>query len=299
MYKIAILTEDIKQDIHSAELFEQASERAQAFILHPKDLQLEVNLSTPVIKSSNSSIYDLDAIIVRHLDQGLDTDLQFDLLSQLQQAGVLLINRCQALQITESKALTYYLLSVYGFPIIESLITQNEEKAIEFTSQYDDVVLKPLYGHLGQDMSRASEVDNYKQEIRRLIDGYGSVFVQRFVQSKGKDVRAFVIDDHVTAAIERQSTTGWKSNISQGGKAKKITLEKDLRNMAVKATQIIGLDYCGLDMISENGSTYILELNGSPAWMGVEQATGKNIAEELISMIIRKLNDRRKSNQFI
>ncbi len=289
MYKIGILTPDLKEDFHSAELFEQASQRAQAYLIQPKNLKLEINRNTPIISSASLNIYDLDALIIRRLDQHGDSDFQFDLLCQLQQSGVVLFNSCQSLQVTESKALTSYLLSLYGFPVIDSLVTQKVNEALDFASRYSDVVIKPLYGQLGQDVYKLSELKEPANVIEMLIEKSGSVFVQRFIESDGKDLRVFVVDDRVVASIERQSTTGWKSNISQGAKAKKFTLSKELRDMAVKVSQIIGLDYCGIDIIVENEKPYILELNGSPAWQGVKSTTGKDVASEIISAIIKKL----------
>jgi len=299
MYRIGILTDNLEEDFHSAELFEEASNRANAYYIRPRELELTISRNTPLIKAGKISLYDLDALIVRHLDGNFDTDLQFDLLSQLQQSGVLLVNSCQSLQISESKALTHYLLSLYGLPVVESLSTQEPAKAFRFASRFCDAIIKPLYGQLGEDVLRLSELQNPEQEIAAFIDNYGSVNVQQYVEAGGRDKRVFVIDDHVSAVIERQAQEGWKSNIFQGAKAQKIELSKNLRDLAVKASQIIGLSYSGIDFISGNGRTYILELNGSAAWSGVEEATGKNIAAEIISFVLRKLEKRRKTGQFI
>lgn len=296
MFKIGILTNDIKEDYHSAQLFEEASSRAQAFYLQPADLELSISKNKTSIRSG---AMELDALIIRRLDQRSDTDLQYDLLSQIQRSGVLTVNSCQALSVTESKALTSYLLAIYGLPIIESLATQQHEKAFGFMKRFNDVVIKPMYGHLGQDVFRASEVADPKKLISNLINKYGSVFVQRYIETNGKDIRVFVVDDHVCAAIQRQASSGWKTNIFSGAGAKKINLSKDLRDMAVKASQIAGLDYCGVDLIRENGRSYILELNGSPAWAGASEATGKDIANEIISTILKKLQNFRKTGQYI
>lgn len=298
MFKIGILTDDIKKDFHSAQLFEEASGRAETYYLHPQELQLEINKKMALIKPGNLPSK-LDALIIRRLDQSLDTDLQFDLLSQLQRLGVVLVNSYQALSITESKALTSYLLAIYGLPVIESLATQQIMQASRFMSQFNDVIIKPLYGHLGEDVFKASELENAQELISQLINKYGSVFVQRYVEANGRDIRAFVISDHVSAAIERKAEGGWKTNIFQGAKPKKISLSKELRDIAVKASQIAGLDYCGVDLISENGKTFVLELNGSPAWSGVSGATGKNIAAEIISAVIKKLQSYRRTGQII
>ncbi len=299
MYKIGILTNNIKKDTHSAELFERASQRAKSYILRPQDLELEINSGVPVIKVGQVNAYDLDAIIVRHLDQLTDADFQFDILSQLQQAGVLVINSYQSLQIAESKALSSYLLAAYGFPVVDSMVTQDVNNALHYASRFDDVVVKILYGQLGQELYRFSELGEPREKIARLIEKYGSVMLQRFIESKGTDIRAFVVDDHVSAAIERTSATGWISNISKGAVARKIILSEDLRDMAIKATQVMGLDYCGIDMISQNGVTYILELNGSPSWEGVQEVTGKKIADEIISSVLKKIRMRAALGQRI
>ncbi len=299
MYKLGILTNDIKKDFHAAELLEKASSRADIFAIQPKDLEFKICRNVPVIKAGNINAYGLNAVFVRHLDNRFDTELQFDLLKELQQAGILLINSYNSLQIVESKAMTSYLLALYGLPVIECLVTQQAGNALSFFADYGDVVVKPLYSNLGSDLFRLKDYKKPKRIIVDLIAKYGSIYLERYINSGGKDKRVFVVDDHVVAAIERKAQRGFKTSLFQGGKAKNISLSKQLRDMAIKASQILGLDYSGVDIITEDGCSYILELNGSPSWAGVKEATGKDIAAEIVSATIKKLKKYNKTGQFI
>jgi ribosomal protein S6--L-glutamate ligase len=65
--------------------------------------------------------------------------------------------------------------------------------------------------------------------------------------------------------------------------------------MCVKAAQILGLDYCGVDIIFQENQPYILELNGSPSWEGLKKATGISVAEEIASHVLRKVSLQRQT----
>jgi ribosomal protein S6--L-glutamate ligase len=57
----------------------------------------------------------------------------------------------------------------------------------------------------------------------------------------------------------------------------------------VKASKILNLAVAGVDIIRSNKGPLLLEVNSSPGLEGIETATGKNIANEMIIAIEKKL----------
>ena len=108
----------------------------------------------------------------------------------------------------------------------------------------------------------------------RQAGGYSIV-----AESKGKDVRAFVIGDRVVAAIRRTAQgQEFRSNVHRGGKAEAIDLDPAYAEAAVRAAQIMGLRVCGVDMLEGANGPQVMEVNSSPGLEGIETATGKNVA---------------------
>jgi len=100
-----------------------------------------------------------------------------------------------------------------------------------------------------------------------------------------------VIGDEVVAAVIREAKAGrWKTNVAQGGKAKKVKLQPELASVAVKATKALGLEYAGVDVAQVPDEIYVLEVNCSPSFQALQKTTGVNIAEALIKHAEKRIS---------
>lgn len=119
-----------------------------------------------------------------------------------------------------------------------------------------------------------------------------NILVQEFIQeSKGTDIRCFVIGDKVVAAVKRQAKEGeFRANVHQGGKAQKVALSPQERAIAIGAAKAMGLKVAGVDLIRSNHGPLVLEINSSPGLEGVEKATHINIAGKIIQYIEKMPN---------
>ena len=117
------------------------------------------------------------------------------------------------------------------------------------------------------------------------------MLVQKFVaESKGKDVRAFVVGDKVVGAMRRSAVgTEFRSNVHRGGTTESISLSEEYERTAVHAAQIMGLRVAGVDMLEARDGPQVMEVNSSPGLEGIEGATGKDIAGEIIQLCEREV----------
>ncbi|HBF06833.1 MAG: 30S ribosomal protein S6--L-glutamate ligase [Pseudomonadota bacterium] len=111
--------------------------------------------------------------------------------------------------------------------------------------------------------------------------------VQEFIrEAKGSDIRCFVVDDKVVAAMERTAQEGeFRSNLHLGGKATEVKLKPEERQLAVKAAKVMGLEVAGVDIIRSERGPLVLEVNSSPGLEGIETTTGKDVASSIIAYI--------------
>ena len=146
------------------------------------------------------------------------------------------------------------------------------------------VIIKLLEGTQGVGVILADSVSVAAAIVETLNSTQQNVLIQKFVkESKGKDIRAFVVGDRVVAAMRRVAQgQEFRSNVHRGGKAVSIELEPDFERTAVQAARILGLRVAGVDMLESNDGPQIMEVNSSPGLQGIETATGIDVAGEII-----------------
>ena len=123
--------------------------------------------------------------------------------------------------------------------------------------------------------------------IEALRGLYANFLVQEFIdEAKGADVRCFVVGGRVVAAMKRQAPKGdFRSNLHRGGTAKGVRASSAEQEVAVRAAQVLGLGVAGVDLIRSNRGPLVLEVNASPGLEGIEEASGVDVASEIIRYV--------------
>jgi len=147
------------------------------------------------------------------------------------------------------------------------------------------VVLKLLQGTQGVGVMLAESL-TAAEAILDAMWGLGqNILVQKFiVESRGADVRAIVVGDRVAACMRRVPRAGsFRSNIHRGGRGEKVDpVPPEIERVALQASRAIGLDISGVDLLESNAGPLVTEVNVSPGLEGIEQATGLDVASEMI-----------------
>jgi ribosomal protein S6--L-glutamate ligase len=151
------------------------------------------------------------------------------------------------------------------------------------------LVLKLLEGTQGLGVILAENKTAAKSVIEAFNGLKARVIVQEFIkEAGGADVRAFVVDGKVVGAMKRQGKEGeFRSNLHRGGSATLIKLSDEEEDAAIKATRALGLGVAGVDLLQSSRGPLILEVNSSPGLEGIEGATKKDIAKEIIRFVER------------
>ena len=154
------------------------------------------------------------------------------------------------------------------------------------------VVIKVLEGTQGIGVILAETNKVAEAIIETLHGAKQNVLIQQFVaESKGKDVRAFVVGDRVVAAMRRVAQgTEFRSNVHRGGRTEAITLTPEYEETAVRAAQILGLRVAGVDLLESNSGPQVMEVNSSPGLEGIEGATKLDIAGVIIDYMAERVD---------
>jgi len=154
------------------------------------------------------------------------------------------------------------------------------------------VVIKLIEGTQGIGVLLADTIKAAESIIELLQSQKQNVLIQKFVaESKGKDIRAFVVGDRVVAAMRRVAQgQEFRSNVHRGGIAEAVELSDEYRGTAVRAAQILGLRVAGVDMLEGKHGPQIMEVNSSPGLEGIETSTGLDVAGTIIDYIAAQVD---------
>lgn len=198
-----------------------------------------------------------------------------------------------ALVRSRDKLRSLQILSRAGLGLPKTVFTNYSKNVADVVDQVGGapVIIKLLEGTQGIGVILAETKKAAESVIEAFNNLQARVIVQEFIkEAGGADIRAIVIDGRVVGAMKRQGKEGeFRSNLHRGGTAEIIELTDEEETAAIKAAKAMGLGIAGVDMLQSSRGPLILEVNSSPGLEGIEKATGKDIAREIIKYIERSI----------
>lgn len=214
----------------------------------------------------------------------------------LERSGFRLFNSMKAITECDDKMLTHIKLSNSGINMpttISSTLCYRDNGNRDYLRDVEKILGFPLivkenYGSLGKQVYL---VKNHVEleEIENKLIHIPHIFQKFISSSKGKDYRLIVIGHRVVAYMKRENKNSYLSNLATGGVASKVSLPNEYLKMAEKASKILNLDYCGVDILEgENGEPILSEVNSNAFYEGIEKTTGVNVAGCYVDYILNK-----------
>jgi len=214
----------------------------------------------------------------------------------LERCGYNLFNNTKAIVECDDKMLTHIKLSNSGIKMpttISSTLCYRDDGNRDYLKDVGELLGFPLivkenYGSLGKQVYLINNPAELKQIEDKLIH-IPHIFQKFISSSKGKDFRIIVIGHKVVAYMKRENKNSYLSNLATGGTASQVELPQDYLDVAVKASSILNLDYCGVDILEgENGEPILSEVNSNAFYEGIEKTTGVNVAGCYADYILSK-----------
>jgi len=260
----------------------------EATVLNTLSCSIEVESGSPRLYYKHKKLSSYDAVIPR-----IGASITFfgtAVVRQFEQTGVFCVNPSHAISVSRDKLRALQALSRHNVGIPTTLFVRHTSEIIPGIERMGGppVVVKLLEGTQGIGVILADST-KVAEAIIETLSGPAkmSVLLQRFVkESKGRDIRAFVVGGRVVAAMRRVAQGDeFRSNVHRGGSAEAVELVEEFERVAVHAAQIMGLRVAGVDMLEGKDGPVLMEVNSSPGLEGIEQATGVDVAGEVISLI--------------
>ncbi len=293
MYTIAIIADSPLPDRPCRELYEAIKKRGHNARYIPISRITTIFSTNMIDVRIRDRKLDLDGAFLRSIGFLIDLE-QFlrrvTTLKIMEDMGVMLINPLQSFLKSRSKLEITYELARKGISIPYTVCTEDLYYAYVESKKIEDFVIKPILGSRGFGITRLNDPDIGFQIMKTLLGYRKPIYMQEYINKPGRDIRILVIDGQIFGCMYRIAPDGsWKTNIAQGGKGILCEDRKEAEELAIKATEALGLIYAGVDIAEKDGSLVVLEVNGSPDWRELSQVLGKSPAEKLVEVIIKFL----------
>jgi len=287
--KIAILSRNPKL-YSTRRLVAAARERGhEARVIDVLRCYMNITSHRPSIHYKGEDLGDFDAVIPR-----IGASVTFygtAVLRQFEMIGVYPLNESVAIVRARDKLRSLQLLSRkgIGLPVTGFAHAPDDVQDLIKMVGGAPLVIKLLEGTQGIGVVLAETEQAAESVVEAFMGLRANILVQEYIQEAGgSDIRCFVIGDKVVAAMKRQAKPGeFRSNLHRGGTASLVRITPEERSTAVRAAKIIGLNVAGVDILRSKHGPLVMEVNSSPGLEGIETATGKDIAGQMIALIER------------
>jgi ribosomal protein S6--L-glutamate ligase len=285
--KIAILSR--RPRLYSTSRLKEAAlaRGHQVKVLDTLKFGIYLEQGEPDLTYSGRRVSSYDAIIPR-----IGNSITFfgtAVVRQFEQMGAYCLNTSSAIMASRDKLAALQALSRHELGIAQTAFVRSPKDILHAIQEMGGapVVIKLLSGTQGVGVILAESNKVAEAIIETLSSVKQNVLVQNFVsESKGRDIRAFVVGDRVVAAMRRTAAgQEFRSNVHRGGSTQVVTLDPEYERTAVRAAQILDLNVAGVDMLEGKDGPVIMEVNSSPGLEGIENATGVDIAGEIIGFM--------------
>ena len=230
---------------------------------------------------------DLDVVLTRVgttvTEYGLAVSHHFE------EMGVLVINSSASILSSRDKFRSLQVMQAHRIPTPKTVLARSPDAVFQAIRLVGGtpVILKMNQGTQGAGVMFADSLETVESVLEALWEFGANIQIQKFIaESRGKDVRAFVIGDEVFAAMRRVAAgTSFKANIHQGGQGIPIELDAVQEKLALKTAKVLGLKIAGIDILEAKGGPMVIEANSTPGFEGLERATHKDVARAIVEYI--------------
>lgn len=216
----------------------------------------------------------------------------------LERSGLRLFNSAKAVEDCDDKMLTCIALAGGGVNLPDTVPAPlcyyaDAHVPKEFLRGVGErlgfpLIAKKSFGSWGMDVrliGNEQELAAVAEEFRLFPHLY-----QKRVGKPGEDYRILVVGGKAIACMKRKNEGDFRSNIEAGGKGEKAVPPPAFFETAERCARILRLDYCGVDILDEEGTPYVCEVNSNALFNEAERVTGVNVAGAYARYMVNCIN---------
>ncbi len=285
--RIAVLSRNRK--LYSTRRLVEAGEARghEIRVLDTLKCYMDVTTHRPSVHYKGEQLPPFDAVIPR-----IGASVTFygaAVLRQFEMMGAYPLNESVAITRSRDKLRSLQILARAGVGLPVTGFANSPDDTLDLIKVVGGapLVVKLLHGTQGKGIVLAETQKAAESVIDAFRELDANFLVQEFIkEAGGSDYRCFVIGERVVATMKRQAKEGeFRSNLHRGATASIARLTPEERSTATRAAKRMGLNVAGVDILRSNHGPVVMEVNSSPGLEGIEQATGKDIAELIYEFI--------------
>lgn len=184
--------------------------------------------------------------------------------------------------IANDKYKTYQLAKKLNIKVMDTLLFDNKCLNNDYP-----FILKSVDGHGGKEVFFINNQENLKNALLKL--NHKKCIKQKIASSLGLDMRIYVLNQKILAAILRESKTDFRSNFSLGGEVKLVTINKEQEEVVKKICQNLDPAFIGIDFIRHHGKWILNEIEDVVGSRMLYKCTKIDVALLYIKYIKNKL----------
>ncbi|MFZ1258770.1 MAG: RimK family alpha-L-glutamate ligase [Candidatus Saccharimonas sp.] len=284
--KIGLLVPPTKT-YNEKRFIQEARERGHDIqVIRYLECYANISKNNPEIYYKGKSLKGIDVIMplvsITSTDFGVALIRQFEVMHIPTAVGSLALSRAR------DKIRQAQIFSRRGIDTPRTAFTNHGADANALVKMVGGVplIIKTIKGSSGNGVMLLESRKSAISTIEAFFSQSVSILIQEYIEeSEGKDIRAIVVGGKVIAAIERVAIEGeFRSNLYQGGTARKVRLTSEEKRLAINAAKSMNLTtIAGVDIIQSSRGPLVSEVNACPNLQGVETATGVNVIEAVLN----------------
>ena len=211
--------------------------------------------------------------------------------------GIPVVNNLTSISVAKNQFLTLLALAEAQIPFPDTLFVNSAEGLDLAISRLGDypVVAKQVSGRQGEGVMLVKTHHDLQSIISGQLDSRKGLLLQRFIPTERRqDIRVLVLGGKVVGAMELRPKEGeFRANFHISGESRAIDLPTELERNALQAANAVDLEIAGVDLILDHdAAVYVIEVNYSPGFRGLESATGLDIAGKIVNYLASTYGER-------
>ncbi len=213
----------------------------------------------------------------------------------LEALGATVVNPSRVIETCGDKVATTLALVHSGVPTLSASVAFTPESgAMAGTAVGFPLVVKPVIGSWGRLIGRVNDADALESILdhKEALGGapHAVIYLQRFVDKRGRDIRSFVVDGRCVAAIERTSAH-WKTNTALGATASARIVDPELAALSEAAAAAVGGGVVAIDVFETDRGLLVNEVNGTMEFRNSVHTTGVDIPGLVADHVVRRATE--------
>lgn len=223
-------------------------------------------------------------------------DKDISLCRMLEALGYRVFNSSSAIAACDNKGLTHAILSGSGIPMPKTIIAPlafSRCDLADFTARAAEklgfpLIIKESCGSFGCQVYKADNLTDAVDTANSISPGQ-MIFQEFISESEGRDIRINVVGGEAVAAMERISNSDFRANVTLGGSMRPYEPSREEKSLAVRAAELLGLDFGGADLLFGKDGPLLCEVNSNAHVKNILDCTGINVADKIFEHIKEKL----------